>query len=98
MSWGKLDWKHWIKLAQKVMTGHGVGAAFDGISAVGINAYNDIFASAPTIMLKGETSTPATGLPHPNFKTAQVEAVLDSTGKLSSVRVLDPGAYYYSTP
>ena len=74
------------------------GAAFDGISAVGINAYNDIFASPPTIMFKGGNLDPATGLPHPNFKTAQVEAVLDSTGKLSSVRVLDPGAYYYSTP
>ena len=74
------------------------GAAFDGISAVGINAYNDIFASPPTIMFKGGNLDPTTGLPHPNFKTAQVEAVLDSTGKLSSVRVLDPGAYYYSTP
>ena len=52
----------------------------------------------PPSCLKGGNLDPATGLPHPNFKTAQVEAVLDSTGKLSSVRVLDPGAYYYSTP
>ncbi len=74
------------------------GPAFVGISTITVNTYNTIFSSPPVISFDGGNVDPVTGLVHPNFKSAQAEAVLDSTGKLSSVKILDPGAYYYSTP
>ena len=51
------------------------GAAFDGISTVTVNAYNDLFPTAPTISFEEGNQDPATGLPHPNFKKAQVEPI-----------------------
>jgi hypothetical protein len=79
------DWNFW-------------GPAFRGIIEVDIDpSYSEVFASPPTISFVGG-NVDANGQIHPNFQVARAEAILDANDQLTSVKITDPGSYYYSIP
>ena len=50
------------------------------------------------VTIVGGNEHPDTGLVHPNFKRAKIEAILDNLGRLVTLQINDPGAYYYTNP
>ena len=55
-----------------------------------------MFTEAPVVSFSGGNISG--GLIHPNFSPAQAEAIMNFDGTIASINILDPGAYYYSTP
>ena len=56
------------------------------------------FTVPPEITFAGGNIDPNTGLPDPDFKPAKAEAIINSKGELSRIKVLDSGSFYHSTP
>ena len=78
------------------------GPAFIGIAEIEVNTTTQTagdpngYTIPPTIEIEGGAFiNPATSLPHVRFQPAQAEAVLNEEGKLSGIRITEPGAYYF---
>jgi hypothetical protein len=78
---------------------HFNGPAFHGVMDFEFSGpLNTTFEQPPVVSITGGNKNPATGLVHPNFKNAEVEAILDESGRLVTLQITDPGAYYYTEP
>ena len=90
------------KVARKSRQWDFDGPAFEGVLSVGINNANQLvagnFTAPPEITFVGGNIDPGTGLPDPDFKPARAEAIINSKGELSRVKILDSGSFYHSTP
>ena len=90
------------KVARKSRQWDFDGPAFEGVLSVGINNANQLvagnFTAPPEITFIGGNIDPGTGLPDPDFKPAIAEAIINSKGELSRVKILDSGSFYHSTP
>ena len=74
------------------------GPAFLGVMDFTFTSpLNTSFEKPPVVTIVGGNEHPDTGLVHPNFKRAKIEAILDNLGRLVTLQINDPGAYYYQT-
>ena len=74
------------------------GPAFVGVADIKLTAPlgNYSASNLPLITLEGGAYlNTSTLLPHPRFKSAELEPILNEDGNLTSIRVVDPGAYYF---
>ncbi|MFL2912831.1 MAG: lectin-like protein, partial [Opitutales bacterium] len=80
------------------------GAAFNGILSISIDELNDTkpkkkFSYPPIITFTGGDEDPNNeGLTNQRFEPATGQAVTDATGEIIAIKILSPGAYYYSEP
>jgi len=78
------------------------GPAFVGIASIEVNTASGFtgdpngYEEPPKITLSGGAFiNPVTGLPHVRHEPAQLEAVLDEQGRISKIRITEPGSYYF---
>ena len=78
------------------------GPTFVGVAEVEINTTSLIagdpngYDTPPKVEIEGGAFiNRATGLPHVRFESAEAEALLNNEGKLTGIRITEPGAYYF---
>ena len=78
------------------------GPAFVGIASIEVNTASGFtgdpngYEEPPKITLSGGAFiNPVTGLPHVRHEPAQLEAVLDEQGRISKIKITEPGSYYF---
>ncbi|MDA8805939.1 InlB B-repeat-containing protein [Opitutales bacterium] len=72
------------------------GSAFIGVASVTINngTLGTNFSKPPSVEIIGGEDLLANGSPHPRFRQAKLEAVIDESGDILGFNVLEPGAFY----
>ena len=74
------------------------GSAFIGVASVTINDVSGFldtnFSEPPSVEIIGGEDLLANGSPHPRFRQAKLEAVIDESGDILGFNVLEPGAFY----
>ena len=78
-----------------------VGPAFRGVLEVDVNMTDPsaLFASPPVIDFVGGSQDPDDqNQTRQKFKKAKAEATMNSLGQIVGIKVLDAGAYYFSSP
>ncbi|MFL2913994.1 MAG: immunoglobulin-like domain-containing protein [Opitutales bacterium] len=90
------------KLAQASREWDFFGPAFQGVSNLTINTPSLVlsgnFTAPPEITFQGGNIDPATNMPDPDFVPAKAEAILNSKGEISRIKVLDSGSFYHTAP
>lgn len=74
------------------------GPAFVGVAEIKLHQPHGNYSldNLPLVTLQGgEYVNPNTLLPHARFKPAVLEPVLNEDGNLTSIRIVDTGAYYF---
>jgi hypothetical protein len=74
------------------------GPAFTGVTEIKLNVpvWSYTSSSLPLITLSdGAFLKPETLLPHPRFKAAELEPILNEDGNLTAIRIVDTGSYYF---
>ncbi len=77
------------------------GPAFKGVINVTITASNPnaFFDSPPEITFVGGSGDPQdSNLTRQRFATAKAESITDAEGRLIGIKIIDCGAYYFSSP
>jgi hypothetical protein len=74
------------------------GFAFVGLSSLqidssGFNFLNTSFKEPPTVKVIGGEYR-VNNSPHPRFREAVVDAIIDEGGKVTNFKIVEPGAYY----
>ena len=90
------------KLAQASREWNFSGPAFQGVATININTPSLVlsvnFTAPPEITFQGGNIDPATNLPDPDFVPTKAEALLNSRGEISRIKVLDSGSFYHTAP
>ena len=76
------------------------GPAFFGIADLRITSSNGLvsggYDSPPSVTIEGGAFiNPETLAPHPHFKAAEAEVVLNDDGNITAIKLLSPGEYYF---
>ena len=72
--------------------------AFQGVAILRLNsgAIDGEYTSPPEIEIRGGAFiNPETLEPHPHFKAAEAEVILDEDGKITNIKLLNPGEFYF---
>tara|TARA_Y100001978_G_scaffold203333_1_gene228396 strand:- start:26797 stop:38664 length:11868 start_codon:yes stop_codon:yes gene_type:complete len=74
------------------------GPAFEGVLSISVPTPFGNFAQPPLVKLLGGDLNATTGIPDPDFVAAQAKALVNASGQVTEIVLLDPGSFYHGTP
>ncbi|MDC0157457.1 LamG domain-containing protein, partial [Verrucomicrobia bacterium] len=74
------------------------GPAFQGVLSAEITSPFGNFETTPRVIFSGGDVNVTSGINDPNFEPAQARALVNANGQLTEIQIVDPGAFYHSTP